>query len=25
MIRQVGGMHYVAARETGPDYEAGDG
>ena len=25
MIRQVGGMHYVSARETGPDYETGDG
>lgn len=25
MVRQVGGMHYVAARETGPDYHTGDG
>jgi len=24
MVRQVGGMHYVAARETGPDYVAGN-
>jgi DNA processing protein len=25
MVRQVGGMHYIAARETGPDYQTGDG
>lgn len=25
MVRQVGGMHYVAARETGPDYQTGEG
>ncbi len=25
MVRQVGGMQYVAARETGPEYQVGDG
>ena len=25
MVRQVGGMHYVTARETGPDYQTGEG
>jgi DNA processing protein len=24
MIRQVGGMHYVALRETGPEYQTGE-